>query len=65
MERESPESKPLPLPVNEELVRRLDEMIPERCPELSWSDREIWHYRGMRQVVRLLIKDLKELKDVQ
>jgi hypothetical protein len=65
MERESPERKHLPLPVNEELVRRLDEMIPERCPELSWSDREIWHYRGMRQVVLLLIKDLKELKDVQ
>jgi hypothetical protein len=51
--------KPI-LPVTNELVTLLDELIPEKCPELSWTDREIWHYRGMRQVVQLLQSHLKE-----
>lgn len=53
------------LPVTEELVKRLGEMIPDRTPELTWTDREIWRYRGMRDVVLLLERELKEIKDVQ
>lgn len=56
------------LPVTQELVTALDEMIPEKCPDLTWSDRDIWHYRGMRQVVHLLRSHLKERierRDVQ
>jgi hypothetical protein len=53
------------LPVTEELVRRLEELIPDRTPEITWTDRQIWQYRGMRDVVLLLHRDLKEIKDVQ
>jgi hypothetical protein len=53
------------LPVTEELVRLLAERIPERTPEMGWTDREIWQYRGMRDVVLLLQRELKEIKDVQ
>jgi hypothetical protein len=52
--------KNAPLPVTSELVTMLDELIPEKCPDLSTPDREIWHYRGMRQVVHLLRSHLKE-----
>ena len=55
--------KEVPLPVTQTLVDRLNEMIPEKCPELSWTDREIWHYRGMRQVVLMLSRHLEELKN--
>ena len=49
MDNETP-----PLAVPTELIVALEEMIPEKCPDLSTPDREIWHYRGMRQVVLLL-----------
>ena len=41
-----------PIPV--ELVKELDNIYPEKCPELDTPDREIWHYSGMRQVVKYL-----------
>lgn len=41
-------------PLDEALIKKLDELIPERCPGVDDSDREIWMYVGQRQVVRLL-----------
>lgn len=45
--------KPLP-PVPEELVKRLDSQYPERCPDQSMTDREIWFYAGQREMVKTI-----------
>jgi len=42
-------------PIEEALVKKLDEIYPEKCPELEAKDREIWHYGGARSVVRMLM----------
>lgn len=38
-----------------ELVAQLDEIFPERCPDKSMTDRDIWIYVGKREVVRYLL----------
>lgn len=40
--------------LDEALIKKLEATIPERCPDLIDSDREIWVYAGQRQVVRML-----------
>lgn len=37
-----------------ELLEALDERFPERCPDLNWSEREVWARAGERRVIRLL-----------
>jgi hypothetical protein len=41
-------------PIDEALVKKLDEVYPESCPDPVSSDREIWMAVGARQVVRML-----------
>lgn len=41
-------------PVDEALVKKLEELYPEKCPDISATDREIWVYVGARSVVRML-----------
>lgn len=41
-------------PIDEALIKRLDEVYPEACADPSLSDREIWMAVGCRQVVRML-----------
>ena len=41
-------------PIEKALIDRLQELFPERCPEESWTDRQIWIYAGQRNVVRML-----------
>ena len=41
-------------PVDELLLKRLEEIYPEKCPDIAASDREIWVYVGCRSVVRML-----------
>jgi hypothetical protein len=41
-------------PIDEALVKKLDEVYPESCPDPASSDREIWMAVGARQVVRML-----------
>ena len=41
-------------PIDEALIRKLDEIYPEHCPSTDQEDREIWHYVGARSVVRML-----------
>ena len=41
-------------PIDEALIKRLDEVYPESCPDPASSDREIWTAVGARQVVRML-----------
>jgi hypothetical protein len=60
---DSERKEPL-LPVTRELVDELNRRIPERCPELSMTDREIWYYRGMRATVQLLEEHLKRRTEV-
>lgn len=40
--------------ISDELIEFLDKMYPERTPETSWTDREIWVKVGERKVVRKL-----------
>lgn len=42
-----------------DLIRRLDQEFPERCPSVTLSDREIWFYAGKRELVRGLLAQLK------
>jgi len=41
-------------PIDEALVKKLEELYPEKCPEITAADREIWLYAGSRMVVRML-----------
>lgn len=41
-------------PIDEALVKKLDEVYPESCPDPAVSEREIWMAVGARQVVRML-----------
>ena len=41
-------------PIDEALLKKLDEVYPEASPDPSHSDREIWMAVGTRQVVRML-----------
>jgi hypothetical protein len=41
-------------PIDEALLKQLDEVYPEACPDPTASDREIWMAVGCRQVVRML-----------
>jgi hypothetical protein len=41
-------------PIDEALLRKLDEVYPESSPDPAASDREIWIAVGCRQVVRML-----------
>lgn len=50
---------PLP-PLSQELIDALEKRFPERCPDPSWTEREIWRRVGQREVVRLLIKELAD-----
>ena len=41
-------------PIDEAILRKLDEIYPEQCPSTDMEDRESWHYVGARSVVRML-----------
>lgn len=41
-------------PIDEALLKKLDEVYPEKCPDSDDSDRAIWLAVGARQVVRML-----------
>lgn len=41
--------------VSKALIDHLERSIPARCPVLSMTDREIWHYCGQRHVVEMLL----------
>lgn len=42
--------------ISNELVEFLEASYPERCPEVSWSEREIWIKAGERKLVRRLLQ---------
>jgi hypothetical protein len=47
-----------------DLIEKLDEMYPEKCPDITDSERAIWMYAGAREVVRRLVQRAnQELED--
>lgn len=46
-------------PLSKELIDYLEATVPERCPSLNMSEREIWLYAGKRELVRGLVEQFK------
>ena len=49
--------------ITDELIYSLDSIFPNRHPDLSLSDREIWYRAGQRYVVDYLIEQQKRQKE--
>lgn len=39
----------------EDVIKLLDRLYPDRCPDLKMSDREVWYKAGQRSVVDYLL----------
>lgn len=50
-------------PISKELIDYLDATVPEKCPDLNASEREVWAYVGKRQLVRGLIAQFQAQSD--
>jgi len=50
-------------PITNELIAGLDTAFPQRHPDLSLSDREIWYKAGQRFVVDYLIEQQKRQEE--
>lgn len=50
-------------PLDTSLIKQLEEIFPERCPDEDWTDRQIWIYVGQRNVVRMLRSVYLEQQD--
>lgn len=46
--------------IPEDLLKALAERFPDRCPEMSATDREVWASVGAQQVVRFLKRTFEE-----
>ena len=55
-------SNTLPL-ITDDLIQALDDLYPQRHPDLSLSDREIWYRSGQRSVVDYLIEQQKRQRE--
>ena len=55
-------SEKLPV-ITDEFIFALDQIFPNRHPDLSLSDREEWYRAGQRYVVDFLIEQQKRQKD--
>ena len=40
--------------ISEPLLRKLQEMFPEKCPTIEMTEREIWIYSGQVKLVNML-----------
>ena len=49
--------------ITDDLIQGLDNLYPQRHPDLSLSDREIWYKAGQRFVVDYLIEQQKRQQD--
>ena len=56
------ENRNLP-PITDELINGLASVFPQRHPDLSWSEKEIWYKAGQRYVVDFLIEQQKRQKE--
>jgi hypothetical protein len=46
-------------------VKKLEELVPEKCPDLSMGERDIFFYAGQRALVRTLWQVYNEQNEVQ
>ena len=49
--------------ITDELIDALSQVFPNRCPDLSVSDREVWYRSGQRSVVEYLIEQQLRQKE--
>ena len=49
--------------ITDDLILGLDNLYPQRHPDLSLSDREIWYRAGQRSVVDYLIEQQKRQRE--
>jgi len=49
--------------ITDELIQALDSVFPNRHPDLSLSDREVWYRSGQRSVVDYLIEQQLRQKE--
>ena len=56
-------ANPLLPPITDDLIQGLDAAFPQRHPDLSLSDREIWYKAGQRFVVDYLIEQQKRQQE--
>ena len=49
--------------ITDELIEGLDQVCPNRHPDLSLSDREVWYRAGQRYVVDFLIEQQARQKE--
>ena len=49
--------------ITDDLIQGLDEVFPNRQPELSFSDKEVWYRAGQRFVVDYLIEQQKRQRE--
>ena len=49
--------------ITDELIEGLDQVFPNRHPDLSLSDREVWYSAGQRYVVDYLIEQQARQKE--
>jgi len=49
--------------ISDELIRYLEILFPDKCPELSQSEKEIFYKSGQRSVVNHLIEQQKIQKE--
>tara|TARA_S200000501_G_scaffold372947_1_gene419071 strand:+ start:1001 stop:1201 length:201 start_codon:yes stop_codon:yes gene_type:complete len=49
--------------LSDDLIKGLDSVFPNRHPDLSMSDKEVWFKAGQRYVVDYLIEQQKRQKE--
>ena len=51
--------------IPKDLVEYLNRTFPERCPDFKDTEREIWFYKGQREIVKWLMYTQKSQEDKQ
>jgi len=51
--------------IPEALIRKLEEIYPDRCPSIDAHDREIWRYGGQVELVRMLRSVYNEQNNIE
>ena len=49
--------------INEEVISYLDEIFPDKCPNLEDNEKQVWFKAGQRSVVNHLIKENKQQEE--
>lgn len=50
-------------PIPAALLQELDERFPDRSPDLTWTEREVWFKAGQASVCGWLREQLKEQEE--